>query len=122
MTTRPVTGPTHAGPDLPVFLVERYIGPSAALELPRSVARLAHLCRTSDESVTGPVPDVQYLSSAYMPGEDTCFCLFRATDAEAIRVLNDAADFPLDRITPAVLLLTDDAANRRSPGRLGRHS
>jgi len=112
MTTRPVTEPDPAGPDLPVFLVERYIGPSAALELPGSVARLARLCRNSEATATGPVPLVQYLNSAYLPGEDTCFCLFRASDAEAVRVLNEAADFPLDRITPAVLLLTDDAGNR----------
>jgi hypothetical protein len=54
---------------------------------------------------------VQYLSSTYMPGEDTCFCLFRAADAEAIRALNEATGFPLDRITPAVLLLPDDTGD-----------
>jgi hypothetical protein len=106
-----VSEPTRAGPDLSVFLVERYIGPSAALELPASVARLARRCSTPTETPTGPLDHVQYLSSAYMPGEDTCFCLFRAADAEAIRALNEAAGFPLDRITPAVLLLPDETGD-----------
>jgi hypothetical protein len=47
---------------------------------------------------------VQYLHSAYLPAEDTCFCLFRAATAEAVRALNDAASFALDRIAVAVQL------------------
>jgi hypothetical protein len=47
---------------------------------------------------------VQYLHSAYLPAEDTCFCLFRAATAEAVRALNDEASFALDRIAAAVQL------------------
>lgn len=49
--------------------------------------------------------EVRYLYSAYLPREDTCFCLFRAVSAEAVRAVNDLADFPLDRITEAILLV-----------------
>ena len=67
-----------------------------------SVARAAQLCALSAES--GSADEVQYLHSAYLPAEDTCFCLFRAATAEAVRALNDEASFALDRITGAVQL------------------
>jgi hypothetical protein len=48
---------------------------------------------------------VAYLQSAYLPTEDTCFCLFRAPSAEAVRAVNRESGFALDRITEAVLVL-----------------
>ena len=117
MAARSVNQPRPAGPDLSVFLVERYLGPTAALDLTASVARLARLAEMSGESTGGrpePAGRVRYLHSTYLPSEDTCFCLFRAATAEAVRTLNERADFPLDRITPAVLLLAGDL------GRAGR--
>ena len=85
-----------------VFLVERYLPAAAAGNLAASVSRAAQLCTIS--AVPGPASRVQYLHSAYLPTEDTCFCLFRAASAEAIRALNDEAGFALDRITAGVLL------------------
>ena len=91
-------------PDGPssVFLVERYLPAAAAGNLASSVARAAQLCALSGES--GSASKVQYLHSAYLPAEDTCFCLFRAATAEAVRALNDEASFALDRIAVAVQL------------------
>ena len=58
---------------------------------------------------------MQYLYAAYMPAEDTCFCLFQAQTADAVRVLNDKAGFAFDRITAAVLLYpTRPAESRRT--------
>ena len=91
-------------PDCPgkVFLVERYLPATAAGNLASSVARAARLCTLSAES--GSASWVQYLHSAYLPAEDTCFCLFRAVSVEAVRALNDEASFALDRIAAAVQL------------------
>jgi hypothetical protein len=91
-------------PDGPasVFLVERYLPAAAAGNLAASVSRAAQLCTLS--AVRGPASQVQYLHSAYLPTEDTCFCLFRAATAEAVSALNEEAGFALDRITAAVLL------------------
>jgi hypothetical protein len=47
---------------------------------------------------------VQYLYSAYLPSEDTCFCLFRAAAVTAVHALNDESGFAFDRVTAAVLL------------------
>jgi hypothetical protein len=82
------------------FLVERYL-PAAAVEgLADSVARVSRAC---NESGAGPA-EVRYLQSTYVPAEDTCFCLFRATSPDAVRAVNDAAHFALDRITDALVL------------------
>jgi hypothetical protein len=83
------------------FLVERYLPPTAADSLSDSVSRVARLCA----DVSRPGLGVQYLHSVYLPTEDTCFCLFRATSAEAVREVNREADFALDRIADAFLLL-----------------
>jgi hypothetical protein len=98
ITPRPRDPDSHSS----VFLVERYLPAAAAGNLAPSVARAAHLCALSAES--GSAAKVQYLLSAYLPAEDTCFCLFRAATAEAVRALNDEACFALDRITAAVQL------------------
>ena len=82
-------------------MVERYLTPAAADGLPAAVARVARLCADHDRSALG----VQYLHSAYLPAEDTCFCLFRAPSCDAVRVVNSQADFAFDRVTAAVLLL-----------------
>ena len=86
--------------DSTAFLVERYLPPEAADSLAASVARVALLCADVSHSGLG----VQYLHSAYLPTEDTCFCLFRAPDIDAVRAINREGDFALDRITNAVLL------------------
>jgi hypothetical protein len=87
------------------FLVERYLPPAAADSLPASVARVARLCADMDHSGLG----VQYLHSAYLPTEDTCFCLFRGPSSDAVRQVNREAHFALDRVTNAVLLLPSDS-------------
>src|SRR5450755_4597976 len=83
-----------------IFLVERYLPPAAAQELAASVARVARLSTDSGRSGI----DVEYLSSVYLPTEDTCFCLFRAPSPNAVHAVNTTAEFALDRITDAVLL------------------
>jgi hypothetical protein len=88
------------GPAL-TFLVERYMSADAAAGLPASTGRLARLCADGNDNAAA----VRYLYSAYLPTEDTCFCLFGAASAAAVRAVNDQAEFALDRITGAVLLL-----------------
>jgi hypothetical protein len=97
MTFPPASEPGRAAS---TFLVERYLPPATAHDLVASVARLARLCAEPEPSGHR----VEYLHSAFLPGEDTCFCLFRAASAEAVREVNRQADFALDRVTDALLL------------------
>jgi Protein of unknown function (DUF4242) len=84
------------------FLVERYVPPSGAENLAAAITRAARLGAL--RAASGSALGVQYLLSAYVPAEDTCFCLFLATTADAVRVLNHEAELPLDRISAAILL------------------
>ncbi len=104
MSAASVGRPRPAGS---VFLVERYLPPKAAGDLAASVARAARLCALSDAPDSAAAAQVQYLHSTYLPSEDTCFCLFRASTADAVRALNEAAEFALDRITAAVQFFPD---------------
>jgi hypothetical protein len=88
------------------FLVERYLPASAAGDLGTSVARVARICAGRG----GIGTSVRYLHSMYLPAEDTCFCVFQAPSSDAVRAVNDAGHFPLDRITPAVLMVTTEPA------------
>lgn len=89
--------PANADGSGPTFLVERYLSPEARATLSVSVTRLAGICGTSGLGV-------RYLQAAQLPAEDTCFCLFQAPSLTAVSIVNDAADYPFDRITEAVLL------------------
>jgi hypothetical protein len=99
MTTARLGDPDRSGS---VFLVERYVPPSAADSLAAAIPRAALLGTLRAGSGSGLT--VEYLLSAYLPGEDTCFCFVRAATANAIRALNNEAGLALDRITAAVLL------------------
>lgn len=90
---------TTSGPSQPsgLYLVERYLAASAAQELPDVVARLAGVCEASGSGVV-------YLHSTFLPTEDTCFCLFRASSSDAVRAVNADAGFGVDRLTDAVLM------------------
>ena len=91
------------------FLVERYLPAAAVAGLADSVARVARACHESGAD------GVRYLQSTYVPAEDTCFCLFRATSPDAVRAVNDAAQFALDRITDARVLFDGARALPVSP-------
>jgi hypothetical protein len=90
--------PTSSDPDRRgLYLVERYLAAAAADGLPDTIARLAEACGRSGRRV-------RYLHSTYLPSEDTCFCLFEAGSPEAVRAVNAAAGFTVDRITTAVVM------------------
>ena len=97
-----MTGSSPADPHRTAFLVERYLPTPEADALAESVTRVALLCADSTQGDTA----VQYLHSAYIPTEDTCFCLFRAASANDVTAVNRAAAFSFDRITEAVLLFS----------------
>jgi Protein of unknown function (DUF4242) len=100
-----------------LFLVERYLPSAAAERLPAAVARVAQLCDLTQGSggERESAAQVHYLHSTYLPAENTCFCVFRAATADAVRAVNEQADFALDRITDAVLLHPDNGSRDEPP-------
>lgn len=97
---------TQQSPDVDVpgstFLVERYLPTAASSGLADSVARVVIACAQSGDSHA----QVHYLQSTYLPAEDTCFCLFQADSSDAVRAVNIAGHFALDRITAAVVMFS----------------
>ena len=73
---------------MPTYLVERYLPGRDRAWLEAALARLPQ-----DRS------GVTYLGSTYVPAEDSCFCRFEATDAEDLRLVNEAAQVPFSRIS-----------------------
>ena len=104
-----------AQPDLPpptgTFLVERYLNAAAAEGLPEAVARVADAC-------AGP-GHVRYLHSTFLPSEDTCFCVFEADSADAVRAVNAEAGFTVDRISDARVMFDAPPATPPVPDHRG---
>lgn len=76
-----------------------------------STARVHRLCADSDRAD----PAVRYLYSAYLPSEDTCFCLFQAASSDEVLAVNRQARFALDRVTEATLLVSLDTEPGHPP-------
>jgi len=65
------------------FLVEFYLSRTDAAARGRSVRR----ARLAAEKQTRQGTPVRYLRSMYLPDEETCFLLYEAESAEAIRAI-----------------------------------
>jgi hypothetical protein len=94
----------RAGPQDPVYLVERYLAAPDAADLAAAVRRLAHACHAT----AGSAAPVRYLHSTFVPADDTCFCLFQAASSEAVRAVNALAHFGFDRISDARVIRSVD--------------
>jgi hypothetical protein len=85
---------------MPEFLAETYTprdGPGAPVPRADYIARAAaHASR--------PGAPVCFLVAIAVPAEETCFWLYQAPAAEAVRVAMAAAGLRPERITPAVTL------------------
>ena len=92
--------PVPAEPGELTFLVERYLPVGDVDGLARAVDRVASACA---RGIAGR-HDVRYVQSIFVPGDDTCFCVFQAPSVEAVHAVNAAGHFPVDRISAAISL------------------
>ena len=76
------------------FLVELYVSraDAAALERAERQAR-----RAAEELLRGGMP-IRYLRAIFVPDDETCFLLYEAASAEAVREAMKRAALPADRI------------------------
>lgn len=86
------------GGSLVMFAVDRTL-PGVTEEVLAEVQRVLHQA-TRRLSSTGRV--VRYLRCIYMPADDRCLCLFEATDLAAVQAVNEIAQVPFRRISPAI--------------------
>jgi len=83
---------------MPVFVVERDLKGISMHQL--GAAQQAAI-KTALQCTTEGMP-VSYMRSIFTPGEGRCHCLFLATDADAVRALNERAGLPFTRIVEAL--------------------
>jgi uncharacterized protein DUF4242 len=86
------------GESLAVFVADRTL-PGMTQELLAEVQRLLHQA-TGRVSSTGRT--VRYLQCLYFPDDDRCICVFEADDLETVRGVNEIAQVPFRRISPAI--------------------
>jgi hypothetical protein len=79
-----------------VYVVERYLPGLSHSELLRGLSKLEQLERAHE------VPNVRYLDSTIVLGDEACFCRFEGPTEAAVAEANRTAGLPFDRIVPAV--------------------
>jgi Nickel responsive protein SCO4226-like len=79
---------------MPCYLVERYLPGLSAEDVHAAVQRL----KTVAEEMTTEGITIGYLSSAFVPEEEACFCQLEAPSREAVALANERAAFPFARI------------------------
>jgi hypothetical protein len=78
------------------FLVEVYLSRSGGAD--ESAAR----ARRAAEELTREGTPVQYLSSIFVPADETCFFLYQAASAEAVHEAARRASLAFERVSEAV--------------------
>ena len=93
---------------MPEFLAETYT-PRPAAPSAGDVARAA-------AHAGGPQAPVRFLGAVAVPEEETCFWLYQAPSAAAVRAAMIAAGLRPERITPAVSIRPPDSAPSPTAG------
>jgi hypothetical protein len=81
---------------MPEFLAETYAPGTAALR--------ADDLALAAEQVSRPGAPVRFLGAVVVPEEETCFCLYEAPSAGAVRAAMTRARLQPERITQAVTI------------------
>lgn len=79
------------------YLGEAYLPRSRAAALDEAVKRLQASAGPADGA-----PAVRYVRSTFVPEDETCFHIFEADSAEAVRKAGERASVTFDRIVEAV--------------------
>jgi Protein of unknown function (DUF4242) len=95
----------------PVFLVERYLPGLDEAGLRALGGRLA----SATAELRARRVEVRWLGSLALPAEETTFCRFAAGSREAVRLANELAAVPFERIVRA-LGVEAELRGTRPPG------
>ncbi|HWH40147.1 MAG TPA: DUF4242 domain-containing protein [Usitatibacter sp.] len=81
-----------------VFMVERSLKGISMQDLGKAQQAAIQAAGKLSQSGT----PVRYVRSTFVPESGACMCLFEASDAAAVRELNEQAKLPYTRIVPAL--------------------
>lgn len=94
---------------MPEFLVELYVSRADA----GAVERRAERSRDAAARLSGEGIPVRYLSSIFVPEDETCFLLYEAASADAVRETARSAGLQFERVAEAVTgSMSDDTEER----------
>lgn len=79
------------------FLLELYVPRSQGT----TVERCAERARTAADALSRSGTPVRYLSSIFVPDDETCFLLYEAHSAEAVEAAARRARLPFERVLAA---------------------
>ena len=79
------------------YLVERYLSRAEATGVDRDAANAARAAR----QLTREGTPVRYLSSIFVPEDETCFLLYEAASADAVCEAARRAELPFERVAEA---------------------
>jgi hypothetical protein len=82
---------------MPEYLLELYISRGDA----RAAADGGRRIRVATEELTRQGRSIQYRRTIFVPTEETCFILFEADSADAVRDAARLATLPCDRVSAA---------------------
>lgn len=88
------------------YMVERYLPGIKPDELAAAAAR----AKATTAEMTAEGTPIRYLRSTFVPGEEKCYCLFEGETEEAVRRANERAEIPLERISEAMHIASEDLA------------
>lgn len=80
------------------FLLELYVARTDGA----GVNDRAESARLAAEELTREGTPVRYVRSIFVPEDETCFFLYEAASADAVRAAAQRADLPFDRIAEAI--------------------
>jgi hypothetical protein len=83
-----------------VYMVERNLGGIAMEDL--AAAQRAAINTAKDMRAAGD--EINYLHSAFIPGDGRCMCFFEGESADKVKSLNDRAGLPYERVVEAMHL------------------
>jgi|GraSoiStandDraft_17_1057272.scaffolds.fasta_scaffold632936_2 hypothetical protein len=89
---------------MPKYMVERHLPGFKAEQLPSA----AGAAKRATEDMTREGMPVRYLGSTFVPGEERCLCMFEGPSVDVVRLANERAGLPLERIVEAANILPSE--------------
>ncbi len=86
------------------YAAERYL-PGVT---PDQLLNAARRAKRAAAEMTATGTPVTYLRSTFLPGDQTCYCLFDGPSEQAVAQANDRAGIPYERIVAVLHVASSD--------------
>ena len=77
---------------------------------PEQLGAAAKAAKETTARMTEEGTPVRYLRTTFVPGEDTCSCLFEGPSAQAVQEANDRAQIPYTRVVEVMHVAAEEVS------------